>query len=156
MSYQEYLEKTKILLGKSTCWQRCLAALLLLAILIGMAAWINPSKRLLERRNSQRRSDVVNILNSVYQYGLEHDGALPASIGSEPTMLCKSRAASCEGLVDISSVVEDKHYLLTAVPVDPREKGSNSAGYQIARLSSGRISVTAPLAENGAVISLSK
>lgn len=156
MNYEEYLGKIKSFVKKSTLWQRFLAALLVAVILVIAIYFINPTKKLLEMRNSQRRSDVVNILNSVYQYSLDHDGALPATITSTPTMICKSNALSCDGLVDISQVIGNKKYLLSAVPIDPKEMDTNSCGYQISKLVNGRISVTAPLAENNAVIGLSK
>jgi hypothetical protein len=156
MNYEEYFEKTKSIIHKSSLWQRMLAALVLLSILIVAIILINPAKKLLEMRNSQRRSDVVNILNSVYEYSLDNNGNLPSSITAQPTMICRSKATSCDGLVDISEIIRNKKYLLSAVPVDPAEKNANSSGYQISKLSNGRISVAAPLAENNAAISLSK
>jgi transaldolase len=107
-------------------------------------------------RNSRRRTDVVNILNAVYQYTSQHNGEIPASITSNPGMICKSGAKSCQGRVDISEILVSEKKILQSVPVDPLEKSENSSGYQISKLSNGRINVTAPLAENNAVISLSK
>lgn len=156
MNYEEYLEKVKSFVKKSTLQQRLLVALLLLVLLALTIFLLNPRKKLLEMRNSQRRSDVVNILNSVYQYSLDNNGTLPEKITAEPTMICKGKAASCDGLVDISEIIKDKKYLLSAVPVDPKEENANSSGYQISKLSNGRINVAAPLAENNAVIKLSK
>jgi hypothetical protein len=156
MDYEEYLKKVKSFMKKTALWQRFLAAAILVIALMIVVVLINPAKKLLEMRNSQRRSDVVNILNSVYQYSLDHDGQLPFSITPEPSMICKSKAQSCEGLVDMSEITGNKKYLLSTVPVDPKEKDANSSGYQISKLASGRISVSAPLAENNAVISLSK
>lgn len=156
MNYEQYLKRVGDIIKNSKPWQKISAGLAVVIILVMVVIVINPAKKLLEMRNSQRRTDVVNILNSVYQYSLDHGGALPASITSEPTMICKSKASSCEGLVDISGITGDKKYLLSAVPTDPKEKNTNSSGYQISRLANGRISVAAPLAENKAVISLSK
>ncbi|KKQ51260.1 MAG: hypothetical protein US70_C0020G0010 [Parcubacteria group bacterium GW2011_GWD2_38_11] len=156
MDYEKYLEEINIYIKKSTKKQRIFVVFVLLVVLLVVIIAINPAKKMLEIRNSQRRSDVVNILNSVYQYSIEHNGALPESITSEPTMICKSGALSCDGLVDISEIANNKRYLLLKVPVDPKEKNVNSSGYQISKLANGRISVSAPLAENNAVISLSK
>lgn len=156
MDYEKYLEKSKFAIKKSTIKQRIFAGVLLL-VLLGIGFFLlNPSKKLLERRNSQRRSDVVNILNAVYQYGIDNEGKLPQSITNVPTMICQTGASSCDGLVDLSEVVEAEKKLLSEVPVDPGEKSFNSSGYQISKLSNGRINVTAPLAENNAVISRSK
>lgn len=156
MQYQEYLEKCKIFAKKSTKWQRFLALLFGVIVLVVAIFLINPRKRLLEMRNSQRRSDVVNILNAVYQYGSENGGEFSSGIGASPTMICRSGAQSCSGLVDISQILKVEKKLLSSVPVDPTEKDPNISGYQISRLSNGRMNVTAPLAENNAVISLSK
>jgi len=156
MDYEEFLKKIKVFAKETTLGQRAIFAFFILIIIAGSVYLYNPQKKLLERRNAQRRSDVVNILNSVYQYSLDHSGELPFSITSEPKKICKTRAQSCDGLVDISDVINNKKYLLSAVPIDPKEKDANSSGYEISKLSSGRISVSAPLAENGAVISLSK
>ncbi|KKQ38971.1 MAG: hypothetical protein US57_C0026G0007 [Candidatus Moranbacteria bacterium GW2011_GWC2_37_73] len=145
MDYEKYLEEIKSYIKKSSKKQRVLAVFVLITILAAVVFAINPEKKLLERRNSQRRSDVANILNSVYQYSIDHSGELPESITTQPTVICKSNALSCDG-----------KYLLSKVPVDPKEKNANSSGYQIHKLTNGRISVSAPLAENNAVISLSK
>ncbi|HAR99510.1 MAG: hypothetical protein UR95_C0004G0028 [Parcubacteria group bacterium GW2011_GWC1_36_108] len=156
MDYEKYLEEIKSYIKKSSKKQRVLAVFVLITILAAVVFAINPEKKLLERRNSQRRSDVANILNSVYQYSIDHSGELPESITTQPTVICKSNALSCDGLVDISEITDDEKYLLSKVPVDPKEKNANSSGYQIHKLTNGRISVSAPLAENNAVISLSK
>ena len=156
MDYEEYLEKIKIFAKKTALWQRIIFAFFILIIIAGGIYLYNPQKKLLERRNSQRRTAVSNILNAVYQYSVDNGGELPFSISSEPKKICASKAKSCDGLIDISSIVSNKKYLLSNVPVDPREKNSNSSGYEISKLGNGRISVSAPLAENNATISLSK
>ncbi|HCO99435.1 MAG TPA: hypothetical protein DIT56_02400 [Candidatus Moranbacteria bacterium] len=156
MDYEKYLEEIKNYIKKSTKKQRALFLVGLVIVLGVVIVAINPAKKMLEMRNSQRRSDVVNILNSVYQYSIDHSGELPESITTQPTVICKSNALSCDGLVDISEITDDEKYLLSKVPVDPKEKDVNSSGYQILKHSNGRISVSAPLAENNAVINLSK
>lgn len=156
MEIEEFLQKTKNSALKSTKKQRFVAGFVVLVLLAGLVVFINPKKKLLEMRNSQRRSDVVNILNAVYQYTSDNNGELPQTITGTPTMICKTKASSCDGLVDLSQVLETEKKLLSKMPIDPREKNENSSGYQISRQANGRISVSAPLAENGAVITLSK
>lgn len=156
MEYEKYLEKSKNFIVKTTLWQRVFAGLFLLVILGGYVAYMNPAKKLLEMRNSQRRSDAVNILNAVYQFSTESNVEFPPSIKETPKSICRSDATSCEGLVDLSEVVKVEKRLLSEIPVDPREKDKNSSGYQISRLANGRISVSAPLAENGVIINFSK
>lgn len=155
MEYQKYLElfKKKISDLSRAQW----AGVIFVAIIaLGAAVYfIDPQKKLLERRNSQRRSDVVNILNAVYKYSVDNE-TLPDSITTTPTMICKSGAQSCDGLVDISEIIKKEEKLLSEVPVDPKSNDPNNSGYQIFKSPNGRINVSAPLAENNAVISLSK
>lgn len=154
--FEQYLKKSKEFVLQTTKAQR-IGAFFVLLVFAGIGLYFyNPSKKLLERRNSQRRSDVVNILNTVYQYGIENPGSLEELIFEKPVAVCRTKADNCEGLVDISKIIASKKKLLSSVPVDPREKDRNSSGYQIALLANGRLSVSAPLAENGAVITLSK
>ncbi len=156
MEYQKYIEQAKSRILNLTKIQKVIIAAVII-LLIGVGVYlINPKKKLLEMRNSQRRSDVVNILNAVYQYSADQEGKLPFPIPSEPTMICRTKASSCEGLVDISEVIATEKKILSEVPVDSSEKNPNIAGYQIYKSANGRINVTAPLAENRAVISLSK
>jgi hypothetical protein len=155
MDIEEYFEKLKRMVKDSSRKQKLIFAVIFLIILVGIIFVYNPSKKLLEMRNSQRRNDVVSILNAVYKYGVDHEGNFPFQTPSSATMICRSGAKSCEGLVDISKILEEQQLLLK-VPVDPRVNNDNASGYQISWLSNGRISVSAPLAENNAVISLSK
>lgn len=62
-----------------------LLEILLVVAAIGILAGIvilalNPSKQLGDTRNAQRRSDVNTILNAVYQYTIDNNGTLPATI----------------------------------------------------------------------------
>lgn len=117
---------------------------------------LNPAKKMAEIRNSQRRNDVVNILNVVYQYTQEHEGKVPEVITANPTEICRTGGVTCQNLIDLGEIFSSEIKIISAVPVDPRENNKNSSGYQISKLANGRISVSAPLAENGAVIVLSK
>ncbi|MDD5397017.1 MAG: hypothetical protein PHW24_03080 [Candidatus Moranbacteria bacterium] len=156
MDYQKYVQLAVDFWKKLDFAKRFLIVASIL-VLVGVAVFLlNPAKKLLEMRNSQRRSDVVNILNAVYQYRIDNGGALPANISSAANMICSKKASSCEGLVDLSQVLVTEKKILSEVPSDPRESEPNISGYQIFLSSNGRINVTAPLAENNAVISLSK
>lgn len=156
MDYEKYLEKVKIFSKNMTLFQKIIGIFVMLLIVSVVVLLLNPQKKLAERRNAQRRSDVANVLNSVYQYAVDNNGQLPGNITAKPNMICRDNSKSCDGLVDISEIIKDKRYLLSAVPIDPKEKDANISGYQIAKLTNGRISVIAPLAENKAVVSLSK
>ena len=156
MDYQKYFQTLQTFWQNLSLWKRFFVYFLVL-IFLGVGIFLyNPAKKMLEMRNSQRRSDVVNILNAVYQYRSDKSGELPHNISSEPTMICRTGASSCDGLVDFSKIVLDEKKLLSEVPVDPREKDQNLSGYQIYISGNGRLNVKAPLAENNAVINLSK
>ena len=156
MKYYKYIEQSKNIIKKITV-RRWIAIIFMALLIIGAGIYFaKPQKKLLDMRNSQRRSDVVNILNAVYKYSSEYGGDLSAVISGEPIAICRTDATSCENLVDLSVVIEREKETLAEIPVDPSEKGMNSSGYQISKSKNGRINVTAPLAENGAVISRSK
>ena len=131
--------------------------LIILAIVIFLGALffiVNPSKRFAKMRNDTRRSDAQNILNAIYQYTMDNN-SLPSSITESPKMICRTKAVSCEGLIDLSEIVAQKKYI-SAIPVDPSEKDLNSSGYEIYKSANGRINIIAIKAENNATISLSK
>ncbi|OGE79377.1 MAG: hypothetical protein A2751_05500 [Candidatus Doudnabacteria bacterium RIFCSPHIGHO2_01_FULL_46_14] len=142
-----------------------LLEILLVVAAIGILAGIvivaiNPGKQLGDTRNSQRRVDVNTILNAVYQYSLDNSGRLPPNIKTSPgSAICPSGTATttCTGL-NFASLLElsaDEKYLV-AIPSDPSCSTTNSTCYNIATTTSGRITVSAPNAEQGAAISVSR
>ncbi len=127
-----------------------------IAILAGIVILaINPSKQLGEARNAQRRADINTILNAVYQYSLDHNGSLPSSITTTATEICKT-GGTCTGLISLSDLTTSETYL-TAIPSDP-SGGCNTNGvcYRIMKTSNGRVTVSAPGAEQGATISATR
>ena len=67
-----------------------LLIILAVFVLIGVLIFvINPSKQLAKMRNDSRRSNAQNILNAAYQYAVDNDGTLPASITESPKMICR-------------------------------------------------------------------
>lgn len=131
----------------------------IIAILAGIVIIaINPGKNLGDSRNSQRSADVNTILNGVYQYSLDNNGTLPASITTTATEVCATGAASCTGLVDLTSLTTAGKYLVS-IPKDPQCAtvcAANGAGYRINKDVNGRLVVSAPSAEQGKTISVTK
>ena len=129
------------------------AAIAILAGIVIVA--INPGKQLGDTRNAQRQSDVTTLLNAAYQYSIDNNGVLPAGIVASTTEICATGAASCTGLVDLTVLTLNGKYL-TAMPEDPQKVTANGSGYMISRNVYGRITVTAPLAEQAKVISVTR
>ena len=128
------------------------AAIAILAGIVIIA--INPTKQLGDTRNAQRRADVNTILNAVYQYSIDTNGSLPSTITTTATAVCQ--AAPCTGLIDLSVLTASEKYLV-AIPHDPLITATTgTAGYTIVKSANGRITVAAPSAEQGAVISVTR
>lgn len=128
------------------------AAIAILAGIVIIA--INPSKQLGDTRNAQRRADVNTILNAVYQYAIDNNGSLPSTITTTVTAVCQ--APSCTGLIDLSVLTTSEKYL-TAIPHDPLITATTgTAGYTIVKSANGRVTVTAPSAEQSATISVTR
>jgi hypothetical protein len=122
-----------------------------------------------DARNSQRRADISTILNAVYQYAIDNDGKLPASIPTTPTEICLSRATACSsaalpadscrsaamdcsGLVNLDLLVGS---YLVGMPRDPATNDPRSTKYTIMAAQEGhQITVAAPAAERGQTILL--
>lgn len=130
------------------------AALGVLAGIVVVA--INPGSQLATTRNAQREVDVHVLLNAVHQYAIDNDGAFPSDIpqasdcaetsGSE---ICRPGSASCSGYVSLSVLTSNERYLVD-IPVEPNmASSSNGVGYRITRSSTGRVTVCAPMAEEG-------
>ncbi|MBI3495145.1 type II secretion system protein [Candidatus Berkelbacteria bacterium] len=128
------------------------AAIAILAGIVILA--INPSKQLGDTRNAQRRADINTILNATYQYAIDNNGTLPATITTTATAICKT-AASCAGLIDLSVLTTNEKYL-TSMPFDPSTSTTNSTNYNISKTVNGRVTVAAPGAENSVVITATR
>lgn len=136
------------------------AAIAILAGIVILA--INPNKQLGDTRNAQRRSDVNTILSAVYQYSIDNSGSLPPTIptgtcGSVASAeICKTDAASCAGLVDLSATITTSSKYLVSMPTDPTGSSTNGAGYQIVTTTNSRVTVCAPDAEQSATITVTR
>jgi prepilin-type N-terminal cleavage/methylation domain-containing protein len=128
------------------------AAIAILAGIVILA--INPGKQLGDTRNAQRRADVNTILNATYQYVIDGNGVLPTTITTTDTEICKTEA-TCSSRIDLSVLTDDEEYL-TAMPTDPTGSSTNGTGYYISKTANNRITVSAPSAENDAVIEVTR
>lgn len=135
-----------------------LEVLLVVVIIAILAAVVivalNPSKQLADTRNAERRSEVNEILNAVYQYAIDNNGTIPATITTTQTDICTT-GGTCTGLIDLSVLTASEKYL-TAIPTDSSTGTANDTGYAIKKTANNRITVNAPGAEQGATISVTR
>lgn len=118
---------------------------------------INPSKSLADSRNAQRSSNVSEILNALTQYTSDQN-QLATDFGVIP--LCSATPAhigSANGNINLSVPKLVDKYIVN-VPTDPNNGSAADTGYTICQTSiaSGRITIAAPKAENGYVVSLTR
>jgi type IV pilus assembly protein PilA len=119
---------------------------------------INPTKQLGDARNAQRRSDVNTILNAVYQYSIDNDGDIPTTIpATTAAEICTgSGTTACPTpLVDLGVLTVNAKYLVS-IPEDPKATTTGGAGYEISKDANNRLTVSAPDAEQGATISVTR
>jgi type II secretory pathway pseudopilin PulG len=127
-----------------------------IAILAGIVILsVNPTKQLGDTRNAQRKADVKTILNAVYQYAVDNNGALPASITTASTEICKT-GSTCAGLIDLGVLTTNQKYLVS-IPADPSGGSTNGTGYFILKSgTNNRVTVNALSAENSATITVTR
>jgi len=147
--------KTKVKTKKGFTLLEILLVIAIIAILAGIVIIaINPSKQLADSRNAQRDTDVNTILNAAYQYAVDNNGTIPATITTTPTAICAT-GGTCTGLIDLSVLTTNEKYLVS-IPNDPNGSTANSAGYNISKSANNRIVVSAPSAEQGKTISVTR
>jgi prepilin-type N-terminal cleavage/methylation domain-containing protein len=133
-----------------------------IAILAGIVIIaINPGKNLGDSRNAQRSADVTTILNAVYQYSLDNNGNVPATITAAAVEICNTTGAGCSSptAIDLGVLTTNGKYIVS-IPKDPQCPSAclaNGAGYTILKdATTGRITVSAPDAEQGKTITVTR
>lgn len=144
-----------------------LAAIVLVAV--------NPGRQFAQARNQQRRADLLGITNAIYQFAAEHNGnipattydvngapdytaiddcALPATIGTGGFNLAVAgdRDAVGAGAADAELIVPT---YIAAIPTDPSTGSAADTAYTICTVN-GRLTATAPDAELGEVITVTR
>lgn len=127
----------------------------LIAILSSMViAALSPTRQLGSSRDAKRRSDVNTILNAVYQYAIDNQGTLPATIPMGTNReICKLATIDCD---EVNLDVLSGTYLVS-IPVDPRATAtSTGTDYLIRRDANGRLTVSAPEVEGDTAISITR
>lgn len=129
---------------------------------------INPGRQFAQARNSERTSEVNAILNAIGQRMVENRGVFEGDfIVDATTYTCPALTASSSyniasvGGVDLSCLVPT--YLSVQLPVDPNAPGAEwqsasdyNTQYRVSLDATGRFTVSAPAAELGATISITR
>lgn len=133
-------------------------AVLLAIVLIA----INPARQFSQANNTQRDSNVNAILNAIDQYAADNKGQLPAGIPD--TTAGAATIGNGTGEVDICTDLITTY--LAALPVDPLTNNGTpvtdcvavyTTNYTVVRsATNSRVTVAAPAAELGRVISVTR
>jgi len=125
----------------------------IISILAGIVILaLNPSKQLGDTRNAQRRSDVLTILNSVYQYSIDNNGGLDEIVdGDDPLEQSETCDANGTDAMDLTdSLIGDNAKYIVEIPTDPNAEDplTDSEYYVTQSDNTNRITVCAPNTEN--------
>lgn len=124
-----------------------LAAIVLVAV--------NPKKQFEDANNAQRFSNVNAILSSIGQFIVDNKGQLPSQITSTVQDISSSGSNLCSALMP---------KYISALPGDPTAGTSQNitsctsynSGYTVVKDSNDRITVSAPAAQQGKTISVTR
>lgn len=128
-----------------------LITMALIAVLSTVVVFlINPAQMLARARDTQRQSDLIAILSSVYQYSAEHSGALPDTDGNPETSnfpstpTCVGTGGGCYNLASAGEAGETLvPVYMSAIPVDPKTGTAMNTGYLIYVDSNNRLVASA-------------
>ncbi|MGH7241207.1 MAG: type II secretion system protein [Candidatus Saccharimonadales bacterium] len=128
---------------------------------------INPIQQFQNARNAQRRSDIANILDAIYQYEATNTGTIPPTLAGVSTSSGSPSPIATSGSGFVNPCTDLTPNFMADIPLDPssgtKTGGSGTtcsatsytSGYTIYKTGT-RFTVTAPSAENGATITAIK
>lgn len=106
----------------------------IIAILAAIAlVAVNPGRQFASARDTQRRNDVYQVVNAVYQYSVENNGNFPTQITTTPTDI------GTGGLNLVADLVPD---YIPEIPMDP-SSGTAAATQYVMFLSGNRVTASA-------------
>ena len=115
-------------------------SILLVIVLVA----INPARQTREARDTQRRADVLTILNGVNQYFVDVGSFPEGSYSTCPTNDPIGQAAT----IKLANSLVPTY--IADIPTDPSGGTTDNTGYTICESSGDRITVKAPNAEGTA------
>ena len=133
----------------------------LLAVLAGvLIVALNPARQFSQARNAQRWNNVDTIISSIIANTTDNKGTFTCAAGAIPTT--STDMAVGTGNYDIGPCLVPT--FAASLPNDPSATGAHwtsptdyDSGYSVSRdATSGRITVTAPAAELGVTISMTR
>ncbi|MFZ1987677.1 MAG: type II secretion system protein [Minisyncoccia bacterium] len=132
---------------------------------------LNPARQFAEARNAQRQSNVTTLLNAIGQRIADNKGIFEGTytIGSDtytcPTLTVDTvyniTSTSGAGNIDLSCLTPT--YIPASLPFDPSATGASwtsatnyDSKYSVKKDANGRYTITAPAAELGQTISVTR
>jgi len=120
---------------------------------------INPARNFAATRNSSRSAHLASILDAVTQYTSEAGNTLTLMNSGTVLPLCSaSPVAIGSGVGNANLATTLVPTYIAAMPIDPSVGTAANTGYSICITFavSGRVQLSAPNAENGAVITVQR
>jgi len=116
---------------------------------------INPAAQFAQANNTARTNDVNTMLNAIHQYAADHKGILPPSAAAAYPVAPEAAVEISKLGVDICAATSPDYVSLLPTDPDSATNGvavadctsSYATGYFIVKDASGRITISAPLAE---------
>lgn len=127
----------------------------IIAVLVGITiAALAPTKQLASSRDAKRQADVNSILSAVYQYLVDEE-RLPTTIPSGTAReICVTDSADCDAAISLDVLTGA---YIVRMPMDPQlADTATGTNYWIVRDWNGRITVSAPGAEEAENISITR
>lgn len=115
---------------------------------------INPARQFSQANDTQRTSNVNALLNGIGQYIADNKGAVPAGIDDTVKFISTAEADLCAALVPtyLPALPVDPTVTTGAVAPCPTSPATYDTKYSVTKdATTGRITVSATLAENGTV-----
>ena len=122
---------------------------------------LNPSRQFAQARNTQRKSDVNAILNAIQQYYINNSAGFPGGIDSTAREIGSSTTSE-PTMANICEAITPEY--IASVPIDPQDGSDNpllpctayQTGYIVQVTADDRITVSAPSAELGETVSVTR
>lgn len=124
---------------------------------------LNPARQFAQARNTQRKSDINTLLNAIQQYYINNSAGFPSGVdGGSPTGTAReigSSATSTPPMANICDAVTPEY--VATMPLDPQDSSytdctAYQTGYTVVVTTDNRITIAAPSAELGEIITVTR